>query len=489
MFELSSLFLCFLLTVSNGQDITQQIQQVQNIMNNSNGTNNNNLNNNANQNANNGLNMMMNMGTTNMPNDAASIWEMDRRQENDEYYYKKKGYGDREYEYKDKDHDHKKGDEHKHHDHYGYNGNGYNYNGYNNYGFNNYNQGNGNFDRNNNQTIIRPCYDISCVRKYFADHSKCKPVYGHVPEPYYRPQANYLLSFFNLTVTSTGIHYRGLQGVIQDFYLDRQTDRAVLTLLFRNYRLNSTVDYYRYHRAGKEPAITKSFGATYFPSLTTTTIFRGIHKLDLQTSDTTGYVDGVPVAVVDPSAGNHPDPVVQRTFAAFLAGLLIAVQEALLTESPWAAATFIEHTICDFGLRVFVNRKSALTILAVDFQNVTLNVREVIVRYHRRGQQAIVTNSTLDRERYASFTTTTVFNGFAELQLENSETTAYVDSPPAVIVGPELGVHPDPTIALRFAAFIANLPIITQENFLTSAPFYASTFIQYVLCDFGLMIK
>ncbi|XP_048481485.1 fibrohexamerin-like [Plutella xylostella] len=137
----------------------------------------------------------------------------------------------------------------------------------------------------------------------------------------------------------------------------------------------------------------------------------------------------------------------------------------------------------------YVNRKSALTILAVDFQNVTLNVREVIVRYHRRGQQAIVTNSTLDRERYASFRTTTVFNGFAELELENSETTAYVDSPPAVIVGPELGVHPDPTIALRFAAFIANLPVITQENFLTSAPFYASTYIQYVLCDFGLMIK
>ncbi|KAG7304683.1 hypothetical protein JYU34_010029 [Plutella xylostella] len=178
MFELSSLFFCFLLTVSNGQDIAQEIQRVQNIMNNPNS--------NSNPNSNNG-----NTGNTNMPSDAATIFAMDRSQDTDKNYYQKQGYGDREYEYKS--------------------GNG---NAYNNYGFNNYNQ---NFDGGNNQSIIRPCYDLSCVRKYFADHSRCKPVYGQVPEPYYRPQANYLLSFFNLTVTSTGIHYRGLQGVIQDF--------------------------------------------------------------------------------------------------------------------------------------------------------------------------------------------------------------------------------------------------------------------------------
>ncbi|XP_048481546.1 uncharacterized protein LOC105385819 [Plutella xylostella] len=142
-----------------------------------------------------------------------------------------------------------------------------------------------------------------------------------------------------------------MQLTVCPYSLDRQTDRAVLTLLFRNYRLNTTVDYYRYHRVGKEPAITKTVGGTYFPSLTTTTIFRGIDSLDLQTADTTGYVDGLPVEVITPSAGVHPDPVVQRTFAVFLAGLLIAVEETLLTESPWAAATFIEHTICDFGIR------------------------------------------------------------------------------------------------------------------------------------------
>ncbi|KAG7304798.1 hypothetical protein JYU34_010164 [Plutella xylostella] len=136
----------------------------------------------------------------------------------------------------------------------------------------------------------------------------------------------------------------------------------------------------------------------------------------------------------------------------------------------------------------YVNRKDHLTILAVEFSNVTLRSDAAVFQYHRRGQEPIVTNSSTN-ELFPSFTTTTVFRGVDHLDLADSETTTFLNVQPVVGVNPSAGESSDPTIPARFAYFLANINVVAQEAFLTAGVFYGASYIQYDICDFGLRLN
>ncbi|CAH0719026.1 unnamed protein product, partial [Brenthis ino] len=107
----------------------------------------------------------------------------------------------------------------------------------------------------------RPCqvFDIYCIRKYFAEHSICKESYGPTPDPMYRPQSTIFLSRINLTVTANDVLYGGLNGRIEDFYINKETDRLVLAVEFRNLTFYAKDTYYRFHRRAREPIVTRDY--------------------------------------------------------------------------------------------------------------------------------------------------------------------------------------------------------------------------------------
>ncbi|KAG7304797.1 hypothetical protein JYU34_010163 [Plutella xylostella] len=136
----------------------------------------------------------------------------------------------------------------------------------------------------------------------------------------------------------------------------------------------------------------------------------------------------------------------------------------------------------------YANRKDDLTILAVEFTNVTVVSNTAVFQYQRPGREPVVTNSSTN-EFYPSFITTTVFRGVQHLDLANSETTAFLSTQPAIRIDPSAGVAPDPAIAPRYAVFLASIGVVAAETFMTTSVYYAATYIQYDVCDFGLRVN
>ncbi|CAH2055722.1 unnamed protein product, partial [Iphiclides podalirius] len=162
------------------------------------------------------------------------------------------------------------------------------------------------------ENFERPCpvYDTYCIRQYFANNANCKVAYGPVPEPYYRAQSTSYIPVANITTILTNIQLKGLNGRIEEFYVNRETDKLVLTIEFRGLSLNSSFAYFRFQRRSREPVVT-----------------------------------GDAVTVVYQS-------VVSSALSEIDANLLLAVREVFLTDGTFYPATFIQWNICDFGLKV-----------------------------------------------------------------------------------------------------------------------------------------
>ncbi|XP_045453496.1 uncharacterized protein DDB_G0280315-like [Melitaea cinxia] len=240
----------------------------------------------------------------------------------------------------------------------GINGQGYNnnqnfYYNYNNFLRNNLNNNNNNNAFDNERNIERPCqvFDTYCIRKYFADHSKCRESQGPVPDPMYRPQTTLYLPRVNLTVTVHDALYSGLNGRIEEFYVNKETDKLVLTIEFRNVTFYSKDAYYRFHRRAREPIVNVDYIYVNFQSVVSTIIIPQRNDLQLEKSESVSFIS-IPTVRLGPNAFNSQDPVVQLSRNMILADAATDAQEAQLTESPYYTSTFIQYSLCDFGLKV-----------------------------------------------------------------------------------------------------------------------------------------
>ncbi|XP_061717551.1 fibrohexamerin-like [Cydia pomonella] len=203
--------------------------------------------------------------------------------------------------------------------------------------------------------VNRPCrrYDLQCVRYFFKDHSHCKKPLGKVPEPYLHPLSNQFFPAFNTTLTTVNGYYTGFNtGRVQDLYVNRQTDKVVVTIEFTNLTMRSRDTFLRYHRRAREPIITYGYSVIEYPSLLLTVTIPQVNDLLFKKSDNFAYANAIPNVDMDPRLGESSDPVVPNTFAFMRANLATFATEALLTQSQFISTVFIQKVICDFGIKI-----------------------------------------------------------------------------------------------------------------------------------------
>ncbi|XP_041969196.1 uncharacterized protein LOC121726044 [Aricia agestis] len=108
--------------------------------------------------------------------------------------------------------------------------------------------------------IVRPCStsDIDCIRRYFGDHAQCRVTHGPVPDPMYFKHTYAFLPAANMTLTSDDFYRTNLNGRIEEFYINKETDKLLIALEFKNLTIYSNNSYLAYHRRAKEPIINKT---------------------------------------------------------------------------------------------------------------------------------------------------------------------------------------------------------------------------------------
>ncbi|XP_061380946.1 uncharacterized protein LOC133319709 [Danaus plexippus] len=203
--------------------------------------------------------------------------------------------------------------------------------------------------------IERPCqsFDIYCIRRYFKKNSKCQEVLGPVPDPYYRAQSTLQFPVINATFSAFDVLYSGLNGRIVEFYINRDTDRLVIAVEFRNVTFYSKDVFFRFFRRAKEPITTFDYLYQNYQSFITTTIIPKIRNLQFARSKTNTFTnDAAPSFSIGPNAFNYPDPAVQGARASIILKASQLTREAQLTEGPFTAAIFIQNNICNFHLKV-----------------------------------------------------------------------------------------------------------------------------------------
>ncbi|XP_045521218.1 uncharacterized protein LOC123712254 [Pieris brassicae] len=114
----------------------------------------------------------------------------------------------------------------------------------------------------------------------------------------------------NFTFSAIDVSYNGLNGRIEEFYVNRKTDQVVFAVEFRNVVFQTNNSYNIFYRRAKEPVVTNSY-----------------------------YIIRL-------------NPVVQKVALALISNLPVNLREIVISEGPFLMANFIQYTLCDFGIKV-----------------------------------------------------------------------------------------------------------------------------------------
>ncbi|XP_059060999.1 uncharacterized protein LOC131853926 [Achroia grisella] len=193
------------------------------------------------------------------------------------------------------------------------------------------------------------------------------PAYGFGPGIYTHPSpivqkniasyiANPELTVRNALATEARSFIRiFVQNVICGYnvvFINKNTSNLIMTVNFKAIRKYNEVSDFYFHRVGKEPLVTSDFSnVTYGPTIITAVIpFK--HGLDLQNAMITSYItDGNPSYTIGPRVYANPDPDLQNVYGTLINDTATSTQEAFFTEGPFFFRTFLQYTICDFGIR------------------------------------------------------------------------------------------------------------------------------------------
>ncbi|KAI5638765.1 fibroin p25 domain-containing protein [Phthorimaea operculella] len=201
--------------------------------------------------------------------------------------------------------------------------------------------------------IERPCptYDLNCIRVFFEHHGHCKKTFGPVPEPISRPQSNIYFPRVNLTLSIVDQRISGLNGRIEEFYINRETDRLVIAVEFTNLTQTSDKVYFKSHRPRREPVVTVTSYFSVFDPIIITAVIPKIDNLQLDDAEVTAFITGQTARfAVTPTLVTSTDPQPAMSVATAFTNLSEDMQELFLTDSSYLIATYIQYNICDFGL-------------------------------------------------------------------------------------------------------------------------------------------
>ncbi|XP_026317846.1 uncharacterized protein LOC113228703 [Hyposmocoma kahamanoa] len=204
--------------------------------------------------------------------------------------------------------------------------------------------------------IERPCEigDIYCIRKYFDNHAKCVIPKGPLPDPVYRTQGNYYIPKSNFTAVLTEIKYTGFKNTrVEEFYINRRTNKLIIALNFRGIRLNTPSVYAKFYRRGREPIVTfMTFADVQIYAFTVTVIFPNAEDLQLDDAEMTVFLEAASF-VISPSVFVPPDIQEFQTVASFYDNFPAVADEVAFPEAFYYGSTYIQSNICDFGLQFY----------------------------------------------------------------------------------------------------------------------------------------
>ncbi|KAJ2937939.1 hypothetical protein O0L34_g14212 [Tuta absoluta] len=201
--------------------------------------------------------------------------------------------------------------------------------------------------------IERPCptYDLNCIRSFFGQHGHCQKTIGPVPEPISRPQSNIYFPRINLTLSIVDQRVSGLNGRVEEFYINRETDSLVLAVEFSKLTETSDKVYFKFHRRGKEPIVTIATYGVVFSPIIITAVIPKLDSLQLDDAEVTVFITGKAAQfAVTPTFIASTDPQPAMSVASAFTNLAEDMQELFLTDSSYLIATYIQYNICDFGL-------------------------------------------------------------------------------------------------------------------------------------------
>ncbi|CAG9571936.1 unnamed protein product [Danaus chrysippus] len=394
--------------------------------------------------------------------------------------------------------------------------------------------------------IERPCriYDVNCIRKFFAEHSRCKITYGPVPDPLYDPFYTLYLPRVNITLTSLKIEYGGLNGKIVEFYINPKTDRLVLSVDFEGFTFVSNDNYFQFSRVGREPLVTNSFFNVTYRSVSSTITIPNLKDLQLQNSEVFSFSDTpvYPLFDVGPKAFGAPDILSQpeneynaRSWPYLKARKSFGVstpddegyieRPCRIYDVNCIRKFFAEHSRCritygpvpdplydpeftlylprvnmtltslkvEYGglngkiVEFYINPKTDRLVLSVDFEGFTFASNDNYFQFERVGREPLVTNSFFNVTYFTVSSTITVPN-LKDLQLQNSEVFSFSQPlrAPYFAFGPN--VFGDVRLLPSAVAFNADIPSDILEGFLFISPFFIASFIQYSICNFGVTV-
>ncbi|XP_063623063.1 uncharacterized protein LOC134795162 [Cydia splendana] len=203
--------------------------------------------------------------------------------------------------------------------------------------------------------IERPCqvYDTFCIRKFFAEHSKCKISGRRLPDPFFRAQAGYQYASANISVTAVNGIYNGISNArVEEFYINKVTDNLVIAFFFDDVSIISNNTNAKFYLRGREPEVHTDFASLDFRETSVTMIIPGIKNLRLDRAEIFS-VNLIAPFTAGPRIGLSSDPEVVAMFLYLgTVGIPVEIFEEISTEGVFFATTYLQYNICDFGLKV-----------------------------------------------------------------------------------------------------------------------------------------
>ncbi|KAL4713500.1 hypothetical protein ACJJTC_010485 [Scirpophaga incertulas] len=210
-------------------------------------------------------------------------------------------------------------------------------------------------DREVDNHLFHPCKNNGddCIKQYLTMNSQCAPIYPYKNKhKIFREKSISYLPNFNLTLSITNSEIDGLDGKVEQFYINKKTGNLIYAVDFKSITIDSKMTYFIINQRGKEPVVVGDFVKIKFaPTVLTAVIPISYSGLSLKDALISADISGLPIYDLGPKASKTPDPVVQRTLLAYTINMKTGVRELFLTEAYTYFIEYLQNYICDFGIR------------------------------------------------------------------------------------------------------------------------------------------
>ncbi|XP_049697660.2 uncharacterized protein LOC126054859 [Helicoverpa armigera] len=313
-------------------------------------------------------------------------------------------------------------------------------------------------------SIIRPCrlHDTNCIRHFFAQDFQCLPTEGPVHDPLELQDSIYVpVPHANLTYILNNPIIRGLnKWKIEEFFINKDTQRLVLEVVFDRIDVTCPQADLIYHRKGKEPL--KGWDSTFieYKDLSfTLTISYGKDAKSFNSHVYTFIPDAYPKYSIQPATHEYKDPGFKKALADLEGDVPLTVKELF-------------------------NKATDVLVLEVEFDRIVVSSTRVKIIYHRRGEEPLQVSDYSIIE-YCGVSLTLTIPHIQYLQLSGAHVFSYIpDATPRYTLGPAIYKVKDRGFRQALKEMVTSLGLSIQEVFVNQGSVIMSVFLQSIICDF-----